>query len=100
MERSGRHCLGTKEGLRNSREGPAGSGPAHPPPEAEGREEWKGANSAPEMAPPTKLQTGSQFLTKDFLRFWMADICQEVAARSQLPRTDTRHTHPTSALGN
>ena len=27
-----------------------------------------------ETAPPTKLQTGLQFLTKDFLRFWMADI--------------------------
>ena len=25
------------------------------------------------MASPTTLQTGLQFLTKDFLRFWMAD---------------------------
>ena len=77
MERSGRHCLGTKERLSNSREELAGCGPAHPPPEAGNREEGKGANSAPEMASPTKLQTGFQFLTKDFLRFWMVDICQE-----------------------
>ena len=49
----------------------------------------KGANSAPEMAAPTKLQTGSQFLTKDFLRF--------CAARGQLPRTDTRRTQPARA---
>ena len=26
---------------------------------------------------PTKLQTGSQFLTKDFVRFRMVDICRE-----------------------
>ena len=26
---------------------------------------------------PTKPQTGSQFLTKDFRRFWMVDIRQE-----------------------
>ena len=37
----------------------------------------KGANLAPEMACPIKLQTGSQFLAKDFLRFWMVDIRQE-----------------------
>ena len=43
----------------------------------------KGANSAPETALPTKLQTGLQFLTKDFLRFCMVDICQE--GRSQRP---------------
>ena len=52
-----------------------GTGPF--PPEAGGRGEGKGANSAPEMASPTKLQTGLQFLTKDFLRFWMVDICRE-----------------------
>ena len=50
---------------------------AHPPPEAGGREEGKGENLAPEMASPTKLQTGFQLLTKDFLRFWMIDIHQE-----------------------
>ena len=33
----------------------------------------EGANSAPKTAPPTTLQTGLQFLTKDFLRFWMVD---------------------------
>ena len=32
---------------------------------------------APEMVSPTKLQTGLQFLTKDFLRFWMVDIRRE-----------------------
>ena len=52
-------------------------GPAHPPPEAGGRGEGKGANLAPEMAPLTKLQTDLQSLTKDFLRFWMVDIRRE-----------------------
>ena len=47
------------------------------PPEAGGRGEGKEANSAPKMASPTTLQTGLQFLTKDFLRFWMVDIHQE-----------------------
>ena len=72
-------CI-TKEGLSNSRDKLAelvGGGPAHPPLEAGGSGEGKGANPAPEMAPPTKLQTGSQLLTKDFLRFWMVDINQE-----------------------
>ena len=77
MERIRQHCLGTEEGLSNSREELAGSGLAHPPPEAEGRGEGNQAKSAPEMASPTKLQTGFQFLTKDFLRLWMVDICQE-----------------------
>ena len=44
------------------------TGPA--PPQAGGRGEGKGANSAPKTASPTTLQTGLQFLTKDFLRFW------------------------------
>ena len=39
--------------------------------------ERKGANSAPETAPLPKLQTGLQFLTKDFLRFWMVDTRRE-----------------------
>ena len=67
----------TKEELSDPREELAGGGPAHPPPEAGGRGEGKGANSAPETASPTKLQTGSQSLTKDFLRFWMVDIRRE-----------------------
>ena len=72
-----RHCLPvhrTKEGLSNSREELASGGPAHPLQEAGGREEGKGENSAPEMASPTKLQTGFQLLTKDLLRFWMVYI--------------------------
>ena len=64
--------------LSNSREELASSGLAHPAPEAGGGVgEGKGANLAPEMAPPTKLQTGLQFLTKDFLTFWMVDILRE-----------------------
>ena len=44
---------------------------------------------------PTKLQTGFQFLTKDFLRFWMVDISREGhRKRSAPPRRDTRHTGP------
>ena len=31
----------------------------------------------PSDSTPNKLQTGFQFLTKDFLRFWMVDICWE-----------------------
>ena len=63
--------------MSDSREELASCGPDHPPPEAAGRGKGKGANSAPETASPTKLQTGSQFLTKDFLKFWMVDICWE-----------------------
>ena len=44
------------------------------PPEAGSRGEGKGAGSAPRTAFPTTLQTGLQFLTKDFLRFWTVDI--------------------------
>ena len=62
----------TKEELRDPRGELASCGPAHPPLEAGGSGEGKGANSASETAP--KMQTGSQFLTKDFLRFWMVDI--------------------------
>ena len=32
---------------------------------------------SPRNGTPTKLQTGFQSLIKDFLRFWMIDICQE-----------------------
>ena len=63
------------KGLSKSREELASSGLAHPAPEAGGGVgEGKVANLAPEMAPPTKLQTGLQFPAKDFLRFWMVDI--------------------------
>ena len=54
------------------------------PPEVGGSGEGKGANSAPEMAPPTALQTGLQFLTKDFLRFWMVDIARRVTAKHKV----------------
>ena len=64
------------------------------------RGEGKGANSAPEMASPTKLQTGSQFLTKDYQRFWMVDIHRRAAARGQLLRTDTRCTHQPGVCGD
>ena len=61
--------------------------------------EGKGLNSVPETASPTKLQTGFQLLIKDFLRFWMVDICQE--AHSQKSASQNRHkAHPTSAHGN
>ena len=70
----------TKEGLSNSRDELVelvGGRPAHPPLEAGGSGEGKGAGSAPRTASPTALQTGLQFLTKDFLRFWRVNICQE-----------------------
>ena len=83
------------KGLIKSREELAGCGPAWPspaPPEAGGRGEGKGANSAPKMASPTTLQTGLQFLTKDFLRFWIVDI-RCVAAK-------LKTHHPTGVGGN
>ena len=49
----------------------------------------KWANSAPDRASPAKLRTGFQFLTKDFLRFWTVDICQEISRRSAPQK---RHT--------
>ena len=67
----------TKERLSNFREELAGCRLAHPLLEAGGKGEGKGANSALETSSPTKLQTGFQFLTKDFLRFWTVDIHQE-----------------------
>ena len=73
-------AIGRTKGPSNSREELAGGGPGHPPPEAGGSGEGKGANVAPEdpeTASSTKPQTGFQFLTKDFLRFWMVDIHQE-----------------------
>ena len=47
------------------------------PLEEGGREEEKGANSAPEKLPPPTLQTGLLCLSKDFLRFWMVDISRQ-----------------------
>ena len=79
------------KGLSNTREELAGCRLVHLPPEPGGRGEGTGANSAPEMASSTKLQTGFHSLTKHFLRFWMVDI-RRVAARNQLPRRDTRCT--------
>ena len=61
------------------------SGPALP--EAGGSGEGKGAGSPPRTASPTALQTGLQFLTKAFLRFWMVDI-----------RRDERHRAHTTDL--
>ena len=71
-----------------------------PIPHLEGRQgEGKGENSAPETAFPTKLQTGFQFLTKDFLRFWMVDIRWE--GHSQRSAPQKRHkAHRTVAPGN
>ena len=60
------------------------TGPA--PPEAGGRGEGKGANSPPKTASPTTLQTVLQFLTKDFLRFWMVDIRQPEGSRRDTGR--------------
>ena len=77
------------KGLSNSKEELAGCGPAHLPPEVGGRGKGKGANSAPETVSPTKLQTASQLLTKDFLRFWMVDIRQE--GRGYRPAPENRH---------
>ena len=47
---------------------------------------WRRANSAPERAPPTKMQTGFQFLTKDFLRFWTVDIHREGCSQRSAPQ--------------
>ena len=57
------------------------TGPA--PPEAGGSGEGKGAGSAPRTASPTALQTGLQFLTKDFLRFSMVNIRREGRSETQ-----------------
>ena len=70
----------------------AGPSPARHSGQAGASQSRKGANSAPERASPTKLRTGFQFLTKDFLRFWTVDIHWRVAARDQQPRRHTRHT--------
>ena len=61
--------------------------PGPSPLEAGGRGEGKRANSAPEAAFPTKLQTGIQFLAKDFLKFWMVDIHREGRGYTKGART-------------
>ena len=53
---------------------------------------WKGANSAPEMASPTKLRAGFQLLTKTSCDSGQLTSARRVAARDQLPRRDTQHT--------
>ena len=79
------------KGLSKSREVLAGYWPASPTlPEAERRGEGKGANSTPKMALPTTLQTGLQFRTRDFLRFWMVDIRREGPAKLKAHATDRR----------
>ena len=51
------------------------------------------------MASPTKLQTGFQSLTKDFLRFWMVDIHWEGQIQKSAPQK--RHkVHLTSVARN
>ena len=51
----------------------------------------KWANSAPQMASPTKLQTGS-LANQEFWDFGRLTSARRVAARDQLPRRDTRCT--------
>ena len=53
-----------------------------------GRGEGKGANSARETASATTLQTGLQFLTKDFLIFWKS--AGRVAAKHKAHAPDWR----------
>ena len=57
-------------------------------PETGGRGEGKGAGSAPRTAAPTTLQTGLQFLTKDFLTFRMVNIRREGHGETQGARTN------------
>ena len=52
----------------------------------------KGANLAAEIASPTTLQTGFQFLTKTSWDSGQLPSTGRVTARDQLPRRDTRHT--------
>ena len=52
----------------------------------------QGANSAPEMASSTKLQAGSQLLTKSSWDPGQLTSARRVTARDQLPKGDTRHT--------
>ena len=89
----------TEQYQRRASQQRTGQSPAGGRGEAGASQSQKEASSAPEMASPTKLQTGFQFLTKDFLRFWMVDICWE--GRSQRSAPQKRHmVHRTSAPGN
>ena len=66
----------TEQRTEKSREELAGCRQAHP----HWRQEVGGGERGklgPRDGTLTKLQTGSQFLTKDFMRFWMVDICRE-----------------------
>ena len=58
------------------REELAGGGPVHP---AGGRRQRGGERGklGPRDGTATKLQRAFQFLTKDFLRFWMVDTPRE-----------------------
>jgi len=68
----------------------------HPPPEAGKQagcsQSQKAANSASEMAFPTKLQTDFWLLTKTSWDSGWLTSAGRVAARDQLPRRDTGHT--------
>ena len=100
------------KGLSKSREELAGCRLAQPS-GGRRRVEGKGAGSAPRTALPTTLQTGLQFLTKDFLRFWMVNIHQEGRDETQGTCTQPawagtgagdaegrRSTHPTGVGRN
>ena len=64
------------KGLSNSGEEIASSRQAHPRQRQEAGERGKGQTQHRDGT-PTKLQTGLQFLTKDFLRVWTVDSCRE-----------------------
>ena len=57
-------------------------------PEAGGRREGKGAGSAPRTASLSALQTGLQFLTKDFLSSGWSTPTGRVAARHRVHSPD------------
>ena len=63
MERSGQHCLGTKEGLSNSREELAGGRQAHPPLEAGGGGGGERGKLSPRDGIP--YQTANRFLVSN-----------------------------------
>ena len=59
----------------------------------------QGANVASERASPIKLQKGFQFLTKDFLRFWIVDIHWEGHDQRSAPQ-ERHKAYPTGAPRN
>ena len=81
------------KGLSKSREELTGCRTGQPLRRQEAGGRGNGQARAPKTASPTTLQTGLQFLTKDFLRFWMVDIRRE-------GRGETGRMHPTGAGGN